>query len=180
MLTRTQLYLILSILLIMIGLSACQVVLPDVAALEQQKLEANKEIVRRFYDEMWNEGKLEVADEIIAPEFVDPINGVTTGPDALKNAVTLFHSAFPDMKISYELWVDGDVVIAEITNNLGAYQGGLGPIFGVPDSAIGKEIVLHGIDFARIENGQYVEAWVVHDMLGFLSQFGMELVPVEE
>lgn len=62
---------------------------------------------------------------------------------------------------------------------MGAYAGGLPEFFGIPDSAIGKEVVLHGVDYARIIDGKMVAGWGTHDELGWLSQFGLELKEIE-
>lgn len=144
------------------------------------ELEANKEIIRRFYDDLWNEGNLAVADEIISPDFEDGFSG-QVGIEPLKGTVQMFRDAFPDMQIGYtDMVVEGDLVVVTIRNEMGAYAGGLPEFFGIPDSAIGKEVVLQGIDYARIENGKMVAGWGTHDILGWMEQFGLELVPVEE
>ena len=180
MLNQIRIFLILFTLLAATILSACQMVIPDTTNLEKDRLEANKEVVRRFYDELWNEGNMAVADEIIHPDFIDEFSG-QNGIEALKGTVMLFRTAFPDMKITYEIIAaEGDIVVAEITNTQGTYQGGLPPFFGIPDSAIGNEVVLHGIDFARIEDGKMTQGWGLHDDLGWLQQLDLELAPTEE
>ena len=147
------------------------------AAIQRQ---ANLDVVHRFYEEFWNEGNLSIADEIVSPDFEDGFSG-QIGIEPLKGYVQLFRTAFPNMEITYEdAVVDGDVVVANLTTNLGEYQGGLGDIFGVPDSAIGNDIVLRGIDYHRVEDGKIVAGWGTRDMLDWLQQFNMKLVPIEE
>jgi predicted SnoaL-like aldol condensation-catalyzing enzyme len=177
---KTREIIIIAVVLAAISLLvACQVEVVQPPS-EAEQLEANKEIVRRFYDEVFNQGDMAVADEIVSPDFKDGFSG-QTGIDALKGTVNLFRTAFPDMEITYkDMVAEGDLVVITITNNMGAYQGGLGEIFGVPDSAIGQEIVLTGIDYARVVDGKMVEGWGVHDDLRWLQQFGLELVPVSE
>ncbi len=61
----------------------------------------NKTIVRRLYQEVWNERKLDVADELISPShaLVDAnASGAQTGPEAYKAQVMRLVSAFPDLK----------------------------------------------------------------------------------
>lgn len=147
------------------------------AALER---EAKKELVRRFYDELWNEGNMAVADEIISPEFEDGFSG-QAGIEPLKGTIEMFRMAFPDMKISHaDVVAEGDLVVVTITNEMGAYAGGLPDFFGIPESAIGKEVVLTGIDYARIVDGKIVAGWGTHDDLGWLQQFGLGMTVAEE
>ena len=179
--TRQKISRLSIVVMAVIGLvlSGCQVQMVSPPPVDEQ-LEANKAVVARFYDEIWNQGKYAVADEIIAPDFISRVTG-NEGPDAIKNVVTLWRTAFPEMEITFEIIAaEGDIVVTQITNNQGAYAGGLPPFFGVPDSAIGTESVTRGVDFARIKDGQYVEAWIQHDDLGWIEQFGFELQPVAE
>jgi len=143
--------------------------------------EANKEVIRRGYQEMWSEGNLDLADEIHTADVLDRHTG-ERGIDGIKWIVNTLRTAFPDLSVTVENQVaEGDVVATEVTFNMGAYQGGLEELFGVPDSAIGREIVLRGVDFARFnEEGKIVETWGTHDDLGFLQQFGLELVPADD
>ncbi|MEZ4865265.1 MAG: nuclear transport factor 2 family protein [Caldilineaceae bacterium] len=142
--------------------------------------EAKKEIIRRFYDELWNQGDMSFVDTFVAADFEDGFSG-QVGQEPLKGTVELFRTAFPTMQISYgDMMVDGDMVVVTITNTMGAYAGGLPDFFGIPDSAIGKEVVLHGIDYARIVDGKMVKGWGVHDDLGWLQQFGLALQAAEE
>lgn len=159
-------------------LTGCQVQLVEPSSTNEQ-LEANKAVVARFYEEIWNDGKYDVADEIIAPDFISRVTG-NEGPEAITNVVKMWRAAFPDMELSFEIVAaEGDVVVTKLTNHQGAYAGGLPPFFGIPDSAIGTEAVTEGYDFARIKDGQYVEAWIQHDDVGWYSQFGMEMQPTQ-
>jgi hypothetical protein len=61
-------------------------------------LERNKAIARRWFEEMWNKPDLEVADEIIDPEY-DPewVQIPAKGPDQVKHEIRYFRSVFPDL-----------------------------------------------------------------------------------
>ena len=139
----------------------------------------NMGVMDRFYREIWSEGTMETLDEIIAEDFIDHFSG-KNGREEFRSTVTLFRSAFPDLDVTYEnALADGDLVVAQVTF-IGTYAGGeFGEVFGVPDSAIGKQITLTGVDYARIVDGQYVEGWGVHDDLGWFGQFGLELQVAE-
>ncbi|MEZ4727762.1 MAG: ester cyclase [Caldilineaceae bacterium] len=98
-------------------------------------LESKKEVMRRFYDEIWTAGNMATIDEIIHPAFIDHFSG-RNGVEEFKQTITLFKTAFPDFSATYtDMVAEGDIVVTRITFT-GTYQGGLQEIFGVPDSAI--------------------------------------------
>ena len=139
----------------------------------------NKETIRRGYDEMWSQGNLDVADEIHAPDVIDRHTG-DVGIDGIKEIVTLFRTAFPELSVTVEGQVaDGDVVATEVTFEFGEYQGGLEDLMGIPESAIGTEVTGRGVDYARFKDGKIIETWGTHDDLGLFQQFGFDLTPPE-
>ncbi len=66
-------------------------------------IEVGENLVRRMYEEAWNQGKLEVIDELCAPDYVGvgPY-GEEHGPDAVKRGVANRRSAFPDIHVTIE------------------------------------------------------------------------------
>src|SRR5919109_2687113 len=81
--------------------------------------EENKAVVRRWADEVVNQGKLDLVDELFAEDFnwVMPFNPEPLhGPEAMKQTVTTFRTAFPDLRIEIEeLVAEGDKVVAKYT-----------------------------------------------------------------
>jgi hypothetical protein len=72
-------------------------------------LAANRAIGRRVLLELWGQGKLELADELYAPGYIDhvgrgPEPGRVSGPEGIKQAVTMFRTAFPDLQYSRKRW----------------------------------------------------------------------------
>jgi len=133
--------------------------------------EANKAIVVQLYEEIWNQGNLDLVDKLIAPNAInhDPqqLPGVPSGPQGLKDAVTVLRSAFPDDHHTIEdLVAEGDKVVVRTTLT-GTHQGnflGLAPT--------GKHITNTSIHIFRITSGKIVEAWANRDDLGVLQQLG--------
>src|SRR6266702_4054452 len=77
---------------------------------ERMDVEANKALVRR-YIELWNAGNVELADEVLAPTWVDHAHPEVTGPERVKQAVSKIRAAFPDFRITIESIVgEGDLV----------------------------------------------------------------------
>jgi SnoaL-like polyketide cyclase len=66
--------------------------------------EENKAIVRRWFENLFNGGNLDVADEIVAPNHVnDPaLPDILSGPEGQKQVVSLYRGAFPDAHITVE------------------------------------------------------------------------------
>lgn len=145
---------------------------------DEATLAANRKIGRRVLLELWGQGKLEVADELYAPDYIDhvargPEPSRVSGPEGIKQAVMLFRRAFPDLTYSVEEeMAERDLVMTRFT----ARGTNTGPFLGAPPT--GKVVTYTGFDLNRIENGRIVESWVNYDALGLLQQLGL-LPPVQ-
>jgi steroid delta-isomerase-like uncharacterized protein len=138
--------------------------------------EQNKTIVRRYFEEVINEGRFEVADELFAPTFGGrgSMSGAhelhsLSGPENAKRTARAFRSAFPDIHFTVdELIAEGDRVVVHVTFR-GTHQG---DYMGIP--ATGKAVQVTGVELARLANGQISEAgWHYMDELGLLKQLGV-------
>lgn len=134
--------------------------------------EENKENMRRVLEEAFGQGKTEVVDEVLDPDFVcwDPNSetGEIRGADTIKGEIEYFRNAVPDLTYTVEdQIVEGDVVVSRYTLS-GTHQG---EFFGVPGS--GRRIEMTGINIDRFdESGKLVEEWVEYDLLGAMQQLG--------
>jgi len=131
---------------------------------------ANKTILRRFYEELFNQGHLSVADEIVAENYVDhnPAPGEQPGREGLKGFVTYLRAGFPDIHFSVDdQLAEGDKVFTRWTAT-GAHQG---EFAGVP--ATGKPVNVAGMSVYRVGNGQIQEGWNNWDALGMMQQLGV-------
>ena len=75
----------------------------------------NKTIIRRFFDEVWNQGNMEVIDELVAREVSgqDAAVGETRTIEAVKEVSVLFRTAFPDACYTiHDLIAEGDKAVA--------------------------------------------------------------------
>jgi steroid delta-isomerase-like uncharacterized protein len=132
--------------------------------------EENKAIVRRSFEEVWNQGKLVAADEIYDASFVAHGLGVELppGPEGFKQFVSVYRSAFPDLHFTIEdQFAEGDRVVVRWTAR-GTHKGEL---MGIP--ATGKPVVVTGIDIYHIHSGKAVESWANWDALGMMQQLGV-------
>ena len=140
---------------------------------DEATLAANRLIGRRVLLELWGAGRLEVADELYAPTYVDhvsrgPESGQVRGPEGIKRAVTLFRSAFPDLTYTvHEEIAERDLVMTQFSAR-GTQKG---PFLGVAPT--GRVVTYTGIDLNRIVGGKIVESWVNYDALALLQQIGL-------
>lgn len=134
--------------------------------------ESNKAVARRFLEEVFGQGKMSVADEIVAPDHVDRgpnvLPGRQPGPEGSKMVVTLYRNAFPDIQFTIDEQIaEGDKVMTRWTG-YGTHKGELA---GIPPT--GKSATVTGIGVDRIVNGKIIESWGTFDQFGMLQQLGV-------
>jgi steroid delta-isomerase-like uncharacterized protein len=138
--------------------------------------EENKAILRRYFEEAWNQGHLAVLDELVAPTYVnhDPaVPGLPPGPAGLKPIIAGFRAAFPDLQITIDDQIaEGEKVATRYTMR-GINSGGF---MGRPPT--GRQISVGGMQIERVVDGQIVEHWRKSDDLGMMQQLGA--VPMRE
>jgi steroid delta-isomerase-like uncharacterized protein len=133
--------------------------------------EGNKTTVRRLFEELWNKGNLSVADGLIAPTYDHhdvSTTGFGRGPESEKQRVTLYRTAFPDLRLTIEdIIAEGETVVARWSCQ-GTHKGDLGGI-----APTGKQFNISGVTIARFANGKMAEGWVNWDALGLMQQLGV-------
>lgn len=126
----------------------------------------NEEVARRFFEELWNRGDLAVADELLSPAHVHHIGEHRLeGPEGVKDAVTSFREAFPDLHFAVEDVVsDGDRVVVRWIAT-GTQEG---PFYDL--AATGRAARWSGMDLVRLEGGRIVELWANADSMTLFEQ----------
>ena len=116
--------------------------------------EANKALIRRYFEDLANHADLCAAADIITPEHVADVQHLTT----------MLHTAFPDFQVTIEEQIaEGDLVATRFTasgTHRGEWHSPLGTI-----APTGKQFSHLGIRIFRIANGKLVETWGGADML---------------
>ena len=134
-----------------------------------------KTIARREIEEIFGEGKLEVADEIIADDYVgyDPaLPEPTRGREALKQVAAGYRAAFSDLTCTVDQQVaEGDTVVTRWTAT-GTHDGEL---FGVAPT--GKQATITGVSIERVVDGKIVEDRTNWDTFGLMQQLGAVPTP---
>ncbi len=130
--------------------------------------EASRQIMRRLIEEVWAEGKLEVADELFHPEAICPsAPTLPLGPQGTKEIVQTVRTAFPDYWVKIELMAaERDRVAARLV------QGGThdGEFFGLAPT--GRTVTWTEMAMLRIGDGQILATWFDSDIAGLMQQLG--------
>jgi steroid delta-isomerase-like uncharacterized protein len=128
-------------------------------------------IVRRFFEDVCNGRKLDVADTLFAPDhtYHDPSDpAIGPGPEGMKALMALYQRGFPDAHWAvHDMLVSGDTVVTRWTGS-GTQKA---EVKGIP--ATGKRVSVDGIWIHRLSGGLIRESWNVWDTLGMLQQLGV-------
>jgi steroid delta-isomerase-like uncharacterized protein len=130
----------------------------------------DRSILRRLLEGAFNQGELAVVDELMPPGAIShhPGWGVPANRTGLKQLAASLRTAFPDLHCTIEdEIIHGGKVAAHFAMR-GTHEGSF---LGHPST--GKPIVVQGLIYARIENGQVVENWAMIDQMGALQQLGL-------
>jgi predicted ester cyclase len=129
-------------------------------------IKTNKATVIRFITDVWNAGDLGVADEVIHPDYVVP--GIGHGAAAVKQNVTAFREAFPDLVWTIDDVVgEGDRVAVRLTLH-GTHQGTFRDI-----APTGRSVTMQEMAFWRLLDGRLHAGWFQADMMGLRIQLGV-------
>jgi steroid delta-isomerase-like uncharacterized protein len=135
-------------------------------------VDENIEIMRRWFQEVWNEGKTQTIHDLLATDAVGigelEDGAPVRGPAEFVPFVERIRGAFPDIKIEIE-----DVFGAKdkVVLRWSAKMTHSGDHLGMPAS--GRPVAITGMTIARIANGRIVEGWDNWDQLGILKQIGV-------
>ena len=134
-----------------------------------EMLEANKELVARYYDEILTKRNLTAFAEIFAPDFqCYTTEGPAVNLEQYKQAVNLTHLAFPDLQIAIaDQIAAGDKVVTRWTGT-GTHQGNF---LGFPPT--GKQFTISAIHIHQISSGRIVGLWEAINLHLILFQLGV-------
>ena len=130
-------------------------------------LDRNKAIYRRYIQQVFNEGRVDLLDELLAPSYVyhEAPPGTLPGAEGIRQVVSMFRAAFPDLEITIDDQIaEVDKVCSRATTR-GTHQG---EIFGIP--ATGNVVAMTGMTIVRIVEGRITDSWVKNDVMGLMNQ----------
>ena len=134
-------------------------------------VDANKALIRRFYEEVWARGNVGFAEEVFSDDYVrHDLRPMAAAPGAAGQAsiAEQFRRAFPDLewRVDHVLG-DGDLVAARWTAS-GTHSGAWGDV-----APTGRRVTFSGVNIFRVgDGGKVVEIWNHRDDLGLKEQLG--------
>jgi steroid delta-isomerase-like uncharacterized protein len=132
----------------------------------------NKELIQRWFEDVWNRGRSEAIDELFAADGIahglsDDGENPMRGPADFKVFHSKFKEAFPDMVVAVDdMIAEGDKVAARCSVK-GKHSGD-----SLGFAATQAPVEFAGITIVRIKNGQIVEAWNQFDFMKMYRQLG--------
>ena len=133
-------------------------------------IQDNKELVRRYVEEVFNRRNLAAIDEFVAADEIDHTlpPGMPPNATGTKRAIEVFLKAFPDLHVTIDdIVVEGDKVAVRFTSR-GTQRGAFA---GIPPT--GRPVAIQSYQIGRVANGKFVEVWGVDDQIGMLRQLGV-------
>lgn len=125
----------------------------------------------RLTDEVWEQGNLELVDDLVADDYVEhnptvpePIHG----PEGYKENVRRLRQAFPDLEQRREDVLVEDRTVVERVTTLGTHRG---PFAGIGPT--GSQVEVQSINVLTFADGQLTEMTIQPDTLGMMQQLGV-------
>lgn len=130
-----------------------------------------KTLVSRLIDEVWNQGRYDVVDELVDDSYVGQPSEVR-GTEGYKQFIMALRRAFPDLEFTIEDQIaEGDKVVVRWTAR-GTHDG---EYFGIQPT--GRAGVITGMEVLQFTDGKATTCWGETDQLGLLQRLGVLPVP---
>jgi steroid delta-isomerase-like uncharacterized protein len=133
----------------------------------------NETVIRRFIDEVINNGNFSVLDQLVQPNYVyrSPDQQLD-GPEALERLLAAYRAAFPDLRVRIDDLVNGGDKVVICVTLTGTHEGDL---MGIAPT--GKPVNISGMILSRFQDGKIVEEYEILDMLAMFQQLGVVSLP---
>ena len=138
----------------------------------------NKQIVRRFMDECWSQGKLDAVSELVADKcrFHDPVfPSLTSGAENIRHHIETCRKGFPDVKFTID---DTIAERNEVVIHWTARGTHTGPFLGMMPT--NKKATVSGTSIHRIEGSKIAEVWAHWNLMSMMEQLGVTAAPQVE
>lgn len=135
------------------------------------KTNTNKELAQRLHKEVWEEGNLDLIDELVAEDYVEHSTAhaeKVSGRDEYRKSIERLRSAFPDLTLTIKDTVaEGDKVVSRVIFG-GTHKGKFQNL-----DPTGKSVEFEVMVINRFVGGRLAEAWVQTDIMGLMHQLGV-------
>jgi steroid delta-isomerase-like uncharacterized protein len=133
-------------------------------------LRANARLIERYFEEVWNQGKVDVLDELLTSDYRNHSPGLPDpqpGPEGLKPIVLMMREAIPDLHYTIEDLVLAPDRVAAYVRMTGIHAGSF---FGIPPT--GKAIDVRQMQIEWIRDGRICQHWRITEDLKLMRQLG--------
>jgi predicted ester cyclase len=132
--------------------------------------EANKQLAKRWFEEVWNKGRREAISEILAPDAEIRESGeIVRGPEGFYPFFDRMQAAFSDIHVTFQDAIaEADMVCLRWSCRMKHTGSGLGI------APTQKTLETTGMTMVRVANGRFVAGWQNWDMLGLMQQIKQE------
>lgn len=135
-------------------------------------LSEHKIVARHLIDDVWNNGKLAVIDELLTRNFTYhcPLRPDSiTGREAFKQWVTDFRSAFSNFRLTpLGFYIGEGEQVSGRWRMTGVHTG---PLLNLEPTF--REFSVDGIALYRFDDEEIAEAWMSYDLFGLMHQLGL-------
>lgn len=129
---------------------------------------SNKEVAKRFIEEVFNDGNYHMTDDLLAENFVAHVGGSEHNHAEFTAMIIAYRNGFPDYHCSIDDQIaESDQVVTRWTFS-GTHDGQL---MGIPPT--GKRLTVTGVAVDRIADGKLLESWLEMDTLRMLQDLGV-------
>jgi len=133
----------------------------------------NKALIKRWFEEVWNQGRAETIEQLLAGNCVihglaDPSGAEVRGPEEFRVFHTQFREAFPDMVVTVEDTIAEDDLVVARCSVRGKHSGD-----SLGFKATHAPVEFTGIAIVRVQDGKFVEAWNNFDFMKMSQQLGV-------
>ena len=133
--------------------------------------EENKALMRRYYEDFFNNGNSAIGEELLSPNIDHVAHGAPPGtppgPEGAIEAIGRYRAGFPDLRVTIEdIVAEGDKVACRVTfrgTHKGEFQG-IAPT--------NKQVTVTAISINRIDGDKIVERSVLLDRMSLMQQLG--------
>ena len=132
--------------------------------------EANKAVDRRWFEEIWNQGKVSAFPELVSRDLVvhNPPVGIPGTFEGIQQSISIHRAGFPDLHFDIDAHVAERDLVATMWTATGTH---LGKWVGYQPS--GKSVRVQGMSLQRYKDGKLIELWLAVDMLEWFLQLGL-------
>lgn len=135
-------------------------------------IEENKALFHRVIDELWNQQKLDAADELFTADHESPsAPGLPPGPAGVKVIAGMFLAAFPDLQVDIEMEVSEGNLVGGRLRQRGTHTGPLVSPQGTIE-ATGHKVDFTEMALLEVTDGKVSKSWYWTDMIALLTQVG--------